>query len=57
MEQIEMMTNNEIKERKKVILNEFENQKTIIAKAYAIMISLQEENANLDKILDKRGGE
>ena len=32
---IEMMSNDELKERKRTLLNEFENQKSVIAKAYA----------------------
>ncbi len=51
-----MMTNDELKERKRTILNEFENQKTVIAKAYAKMLSLQEENAEIDTMLNKREG-
>ena len=51
-----MMTNDELKEKKRELLNEFENQKTIIAKAYAKMLSLQQENAEIDKILNKREG-
>ena len=56
MENIEMMTNDELKERKRTILNEFENQKTVIAKAYTKMLSLQAENTEIDKILNKRSG-
>lgn len=51
-----MMTNDELKEKKRNILNDFENQKTVIAKAYAKMLALQKENAEIDKVLNKREG-
>ena len=56
MENIGMMTNDELKEKKKNILNDFENQKTVIVKAYAKMLALQKENAEIDKVLNKREG-
>ena len=56
MENIRMMTNDELKEKKRNILNDFENQKTVIAKAYAKMLALQKENAEIDKVLNKREG-
>jgi len=56
MENIGMMTNDELKEKKRNILNDFENQKTVIAKAYAKMLALQKENAEIDKVLNKREG-
>lgn len=56
MENIGLMTNDELKKKKKELLNEFENQKSIIAKAYTKMLSLQEENNEIDKILNKREG-
>lgn len=56
MENIGMMTNDELKEKKRNILNDFENQKTVIAKAYAKMLTLQKENAEIDKVLNKREG-
>lgn len=56
MEDIRMMTNDELKEKKRNILNDFENQKTVIAKAYTKMLALQKENAEIDKVLNKREG-
>jgi hypothetical protein len=56
MENIGMMTNEELKNKKRELLNEFENQKTVIAKAYAKMLSLQQENNEIDNILNKREG-
>lgn len=56
MENIAMMTNEELKNKKRELLNEFEDQKTVIAKAYARMLSLQQENSEIDKILNKREG-
>lgn len=56
MENIGLMTNDELKKKKKELLNEFENQKSIIAKAYTKMLSLQQENNEIDKILNKREG-
>ena len=53
---IEMMTNEELKERKRTLLNEFENQKTVIAKAYALMLSAKEEYDKIDDLLNKREG-
>ena len=51
-----MMTNEELKNKKRELLNEFENQKTVIAKAYVKMLSLQQENNEIDNILNKREG-
>jgi len=56
MENIGLMTNDELKKKKRELLNEFENQKSIIAKAYTRMLSLQQENNEIDKILNKREG-
>lgn len=56
MEKIEMLSNDELKGKKRELLNEFENQKTLIAKAYSKMLLLQQENAEIDKILEKREG-
>jgi predicted nuclease with TOPRIM domain len=56
MENIGLMTNDELKKKKRELLNEFENQKSIIAKAYTKMLSLQQENSEIDKILNKREG-
>ena len=56
MENIGMMTNEELKNKKRELLNEFENQKTVIAKAYVKMLSLQQENNEIDNILNKREG-
>ena len=56
MENIGLMTNDELKKKKRELLNEFENQKSIIAKAYTKMLSLQQENNEIDKILNKREG-
>lgn len=56
MEDINLMTNDELKERKKLLLNEFENQKTIIANAYNIMLSAQEQYSKIEEILNKRQG-
>ena len=53
---IEMMSNDELKERKRTLLNEFENQKTVIAKAYALMLSAKEEYDKIDDLLNKREG-
>ena len=50
------MTNEELKERKEKLFEEFEKQKEIIAKAYGIMISLQNENEEVNKIISKREG-
>ena len=51
---IEMMSNDELKERKRTLLNEFENQKSVIAKAYALMLSAKEEYDKIDDLLNKR---
>ena len=51
-----MMSNDELKNKQRELLNEFEDQKTIIAKAYSKMLSLQQENAEIHKILSKREG-
>lgn len=51
-----MLSNDELKGKKRELLNEFENQKTLIAKAYSKMLLLQQENAEIDKILEKREG-
>jgi len=51
-----MMSNDELKNKQRELLNEFEDQKTIIAKAYSKMLSLQQENAEIYKILSKREG-
>ena len=56
MENIEMMSNVELKNKQRELLNEFEDQKAIIAKAYSKMLSLQQENAEIYKILSKREG-
>ena len=56
MENIGLMTNDELKKKKRELHNEFENQKSIIAKAYNRMLSLQQENNEIDKILNKREG-
>jgi hypothetical protein len=53
---IEMMSNDELKERKRTLLNEFENQKSVIAKAYALMLSAKEEYDKIDDLLNKREG-
>lgn len=53
---IEMMSNDELKERKRTLLNEFENQKSIIAKAYALMLSAKDEYDKIDDLLNKREG-
>ena len=53
---IEMMSNDELKERKRTLLNEFENQKSVIAKAYALMLSAKEEYDMIDDLLNKREG-
>jgi hypothetical protein len=53
---IEMMSNEELKERKRTLLNEFENQKSVIAKAYALMLSAKEEYDKIDDLLNKREG-
>ena len=56
MENLNLMTNEELKERKEKLFEEFEKQKEIIAKAYGIMISLQNENEEVNKIISKREG-
>ena len=53
---IEMMSNDELKERKRTLLNEFENQKSVIAKEYALMLSAKEEYDKIDDLLNKREG-
>lgn len=56
MKNQELMTNNELKEKLKALSNQFEDKKTIIARAYADMKELQSEYETVESILNKREG-
>lgn len=56
VENISLATNDELKEEMRRLLNEFEDEKTVIAKAYAKMNALKQQYQEISKILDKREG-
>jgi len=57
MENIELMTNEELKTVKTELEIEFEKQKQIISNAYQIMLSAQDTYAKVTEIMNKRGFE
>lgn len=56
MDNLGLMTNDELKDKKNELINEFEEQKSIIAKAYKKMMDLKAEYDEIDNILNKRLG-
>ena len=52
---IELMTNQELKTKLNELTDMFENQKMIIATAYTKMLELQDKYSEIEKILNKRG--
>lgn len=57
IENLTMATNEELKKESRRLLNEFENEKSVIARAYAKMMSYKKKFEEIDDILKKREGE
>ncbi len=51
-----LATNDELKEELKKLVNDFEDEKTVIAKAYAKMTALQQQYQEIEQVLNKREG-
>lgn len=56
IENLIMATNDELKEESRRLLNEFENEKSNIAKAYAKMMAYKKKFDEIKEILNKREG-
>lgn len=51
-----LATNEELKDELKKLVNEFEDEKTVIARAYAKMTALQRQYQEIEQVLNKREG-
>ena len=57
LENLTLATNDELKEEARRLLNEFEDEKTVIARAFAKMMSCKQRFDEISEILRKREGD